>query len=187
MGRLSQRAWDTTQRSYFGIKRFDREAGNVRIHVHTFGNLIHANFRVPATDYSDLIKVTRRLTRHHGDVLRVFRRMVFNIAAHNRDDHVKNFAFMHDAAGSWRLTPAYDLTFAHGPGGEHTMTVLGEGRRPTRDLCVQLGVQAGLDPRSMDEIIDSVNAAVTGWARFADQAGCPKKAAATVAAALQAL
>ncbi len=176
-----------SMRRYFGVKRFDRLPGNVRVHVHTFGNLIHANFRIPSTDYADLVKVTRALTRHHGDVLRVFRRMVFNVAAHNRDDHAKNFAFLHDSAGTWRLTPAYDLTFARGPGGEHTMTVLGEGRRPTRDLCLRLGAQAGIAPRSMNEVVESVNGATARWTEFADRAGCPKKMAATVAGALRTL
>jgi serine/threonine-protein kinase HipA len=32
--------------------------------------------------------------------------MVFNVLAHNRDDHVKNFAFLMDSAGQWRLAPA---------------------------------------------------------------------------------
>ena len=113
---------------YFGVRRFDRGPSNSRLHVHTFGNLIHANFRIPSTDYADLMKVTSALTRNHQDVRQVFRRMVFNIAAHNRDDHAKNFAFIMNPRGEWSLSPAYDLGFAPGPGGEHTMTVLGEGR-----------------------------------------------------------
>ena len=48
--------------------RFDREPGNRRLHVHTFANLVHANFRIPSTDYADLLKVTSILTRNHADV-----------------------------------------------------------------------------------------------------------------------
>ncbi|MCW5204407.1 HipA domain-containing protein [Desulfobulbus sp. N2] len=45
--------------------------------------------------------------------------MLFNILAHNRDDYVKNFSFLlDDRTGKWSLAPAYDLTFADGPGGE---------------------------------------------------------------------
>ena len=61
---------------YFGVKRFDRESGNRRVHVHTFANLIQTDFRVPSTDYLDLVKVARGLTRSHQEVLRLFRLMV---------------------------------------------------------------------------------------------------------------
>jgi serine/threonine protein kinase HipA of HipAB toxin-antitoxin module len=41
--------------------------------------------------------------------------MVFNVLTHNRDDHVKNFAFRLNEEGGWELAPAYDLVFAPGP------------------------------------------------------------------------
>jgi serine/threonine-protein kinase HipA len=69
-------------RRWFAVRRFERGPDNVRVHTHTFANLIHADFRIPSTDYADLLKVTRILTRNHQDVLRAFRRMVFNVAAH---------------------------------------------------------------------------------------------------------
>ena len=98
------RLFETPQgERYFGVERFDRQ-GNHRFHVHTFGNLIHANFRIPSCDYRQLLEVTRILTRNHQDVLECYRRMVFNVLTHNRDDHVKNFAFRltEKATGSWR-------------------------------------------------------------------------------------
>ncbi len=82
---------------FFGGKRFDRE-GNRRFHVHTFGNLLQADFRILSMDYLDLMKVTRILTRNHLDTVRAFRRLVFNVLAHNRDDHVKNVSFLLDSA-----------------------------------------------------------------------------------------
>lgn len=168
-------------RRYFGVRRFDRADGNRRIHMHTFANLIHANFRIPSTDYADLFKVAQALTRNHADLLRLFRLMLFNIAAHNRDDHAKNFAFtLDDQTGEWSPAPAYDLTHCPGPGGEHTTTILGEGRQPTREHCLKLAAQFGLKPRETSPIIDQVNAATTRWPRFADEASCTKKVAATI-------
>ena len=166
--------------SHFGVRRFDRGPGNRRVHVHTFGNLIHANFRIPSTDYADLMKVTSALTRNHEDVLRVFRRMVFNVAAHNRDDHAKNFAFMMNEAGEWSLSPAYDLGSAAGPGGEHTMTIAGEGRAPAREHMMKLAKQFDIKPKDATGIIDEVNAAITKWSAFADDAGCTKKTARSI-------
>lgn len=39
----------------------------------------------------------------------MYRRMVFNVLAKNKDDHAKNFSFIHKD-GKWHLAPAYDLT-----------------------------------------------------------------------------
>ncbi len=156
---------------FFGCRRFDRLL-NRRFHVHTFGNLIQANFRIPSVDYRDLLKVTSLLTRDHRQLAQAFRRMVFNVLAHNRDDHVKNFAFiMDDNNGEWRLTPAYDLNFAPGPGGEHTMTLAGEGRHPGREQMLQLANEAGLNAGEAAAIIEQVQTAVTDWPAHADQAG----------------
>lgn len=160
--------------SYFGVRRFDRTPGNQRLHVHTLANLVHANFRIPSMDYADLLKVTLALTRSHADVMRAFRWMVFNIGAHNRDDHAKNFAFIMNSLGEWTLSPAYDLTHSTGPGGEHTMTVAGEGRSPTRAEVLKLAKQAEVSPKDATAILDQVNAATAGWDTLANEAGVSK-------------
>ncbi len=169
---------------FFGVKRFDRDA-NRRYHIHTFGNLIQSNFRVASADYADLHKATSLLTRNHQDVLRVFRRMVFNVLAHNRDDHVKNFAYIMDGAnGEWALAPAYDLLYAPGPGGEHTMTVAGEGRNPRRQHMLQSAEQAGITNRAAATIIAEVVAAVARWEEFAVRAGVSQGEMARIAKTL---
>lgn len=156
---------------FFGVKRFDR-AGQRRFHVHTFGNLIQSNFRIPSADYADLLKVTTLLTRNHQDVLRAFRLMVFNVLAHNRDDHVKNFAFiLDDTTAEWRLSPAYDLLFTPGPGGEHTMTLAGEGKNPGRPQMLRLAEQAGVSKQEFSGTIEQVQAAVACWDRLAAKVG----------------
>lgn len=167
---------------FFGVKRFDRLPGNRRLHVHTFANLIHADFRVPVCDYADLLKATSLLTRNHLDLERAYRLMVYNILAHNRDDHAKNFSFLlDDQSGEWSLSPAYDLTFARGPGGEHFTTVLGEGMQPTRGNCRQLAAQAGITADRAETIFDQVAEAVGRWPEFADLAGVGKKTSQEIA------
>jgi serine/threonine-protein kinase HipA len=161
--------------SYFGVRRFDRQSGNRRLHVHTFANLIHANFRIPSTDYVDLLKVTLVLTRNHADVLRAFRQMVFNIVTHNRDDHAKNFAFIMNALGEWTLSPAYDLTHSFGPGGEHTLSVAGEGRSPVREHVLKVAERSEVSRNAAIAIMDEVNAAVGKWDRLAEDAGVTGK------------
>ena len=164
-----------TQR-WFAVRRFDRGPGSRRFHVQSLASLIHADFRIPAQDYGDLLEVTRALTRNHADVLRAFRQMAFNVAAHVRDDHTKNFAFVLDAHAEWALTPAYDLTFAEGPGGEHTMSVAGEGKSPDRRHCLEVAKNAGIRPREAEAAIARVNDAVGRWSEFAEAASCPRAA-----------
>lgn len=57
--------------------------------------------------------------------------MCFNVYAHNRDDHSKNFTYLYDEDEcSWKLSPAYDLTYSNSIGGEHATTVNGNGVNP---------------------------------------------------------
>lgn len=170
--------------AFFGVARFDRQQ-NRRRHVHTFGNLIHANFRVPGCDYELLLRVARVLTKNQSDVEMVFRLAAFNVMAHNRDDHVKNFAFMLDPKDGWQVTPAYDLTFAPGPGGEHTMTVAGEGREPGREHLMRLAAGAGIARKAATDIVEAVAAAVTDWPRFARDAGVGKPVARKIGKVIQ--
>lgn len=156
---------------FFGVKRFDRLGANKRRHIHTFGNLIEANFRLPVCDYHDLFKVASLLTRNHEDILHVFRLMVFNVLAHNRDDHVKNFSFiLDDNTGQWFLAPAYDLTFSSGPGGEHSTTVDGHGREIKSEQCLRLAAKHDITAQKAAVIIKEVNDAVGQWPDFAGEA-----------------
>ena len=162
--------------SYFGVRRFDRRPANHRLHVHTFGNLIHANFRIPSTDYADLLKIAcwPSLAVMWMCCARS-RRMVFNVAAHNRDDHAKNFAFIMNPLGEWTLSPAYDMTHSPGPGGEHMMTVGGEGATPGREHILKLAGQCEVSLKEASIILDEVNTSLMEWKKFADEAGCTRK------------
>jgi len=163
----------TTRRpGYFAIERFDRR-GTTKVHTHTLGGLLQLPHGYPALDYGDLLKVTRDLTRNEAAVAQMFRRACFNVFAHNRDDHSRNFAFLMDEYGTWTPSPAYDLTFAQGPGGEHTMLIAGEGRTPGIEHLAALA--ARVEVRNSAKIIDEVRAAIRRFKRFADQAGVPAR------------
>ena len=160
-------------RRYFGVERFDRDPHDAtrRHHIHTLAGLLHHDHRIPGQDYLDLLKVARLLTRDHRDVVEALRRSVFNVLAHNRDDHTKNFAFRMSAEGHWRLAPAYDLTFSEGPDGEHTMLVHGAGQRPTLAHIDQLAAAASIEKRELRDVVEQVRSAVAAWPTFADAAG----------------
>lgn len=157
---------------YFGAERFDRK-GNTRLHMHSLSGLLHASHRLPSMDYEGLLRATRALTRDQRQVEQAFRRMAFNVFAHNRDDHVKNFSFLMDRSGEWRLAPAYDVVFSSGPRGEHTMAVAGEASRPGSHHMLSVAETCGIDAGPARQILKEVAAAVERWTQFAESAGVP--------------
>jgi serine/threonine-protein kinase HipA len=155
---------------YFGAERFDRE-GNVRRHMHSLSGLLHASHRVPSMEYEGFLKATLALTQDHRQVEEAFRRMAFNVLAHNRDDHVKNFSYVMDRTGVWQLSPAYDLLFSDGPRGHHTMAAGGVTEEPTDRDMLRVAEACDVDPRRARELIRQVRDAVHQWGRFAGDAG----------------
>ena len=155
---------------YFGAERFDRQ-GILRLHLHTLSGLFHASHRIPSMEYEGLLKATMALTKDYRQVEEAFRRMAFNVLAHNRDDHVKNFSYLMDRSGEWRFAPAYDIVFSQGPRGEHTMAVAGEAARPTERDMLRVAEDSDVDLRRVREILREVREAVNQWPRFALDTG----------------
>lgn len=155
---------------YFGIKRFD-VSGTERFHMHTACGLLEADYRVPALDYEDLIKLTYILTRNQQEVEKVYRLAVFNVLAHNRDDHGKNFTFLMDKIGQWSFSPAYDLTYSHGPNGEQSTMVMGEGKTPGKEHLIGLSNVANLKEKKAKQIIYQVQESLSGFEKLADEYG----------------
>tara|TARA_R110002110_G_scaffold359443_1_gene568875 strand:- start:2544 stop:3782 length:1239 start_codon:yes stop_codon:yes gene_type:complete len=151
---------------YFATKRFDRN-GKQRLHAHTACGLLHSDFRTPSLDYEDLLTLTEVVTRDVREVEKMFRLAVFNVLAHNRDDHSKNFTFLMNEAGDWKLSPAYDLTFSSGPGGEQSTMVMGEGKSPGIEHLVKLGEGAKISRTTIDQIIEKAKSALNQWGRLA--------------------
>ena len=150
---------------YFGTKRFDRIIDNgtqKRIHMLTAAALLELDFEQPSLDYHSLMKLTKILTRDNAeDMENMFRRMCFNVFAHNRDDHSKNFTYLYDdKEDKWHLSPAYDLTYSNTYYGEHTTTVDGNGRNPGRKELLTVGIAAGMKKEICIESMDMVEKCV---------------------------
>ena len=96
---------------------------------------------------------------------------VFNVLTYNRDDHSKNFSFLMDEKGLWRVSLAYDLTFSSGPAGEHSTIIMGEGRDPTLSHLLKLANVGEVSKDKAKDIIDQVISTVENWKNFAQQAG----------------
>ncbi len=82
--------------------------------------------------------------------------MVFNILANNTDDHNKNFSFIMQKDGTWRLSPAYDITYIIDSGGylpnaDHCLYIRAKLRGITRDDVIEFAHDNGI--RRPDAII----------------------------------
>ena len=158
--------------SYFAIKRFDRIQDN-RVHIHSVAGLIHSDFRIPSLDYDDLLTLCFHITKDINEVKKLFKLAVFNLFTHNRDDHAKNFSFMLDEKNSWKLTPAYDLTFSYGVGAEHSTTYMGEGKNPSVNHLEKLALKHGI--KEFKLVIDEVKSSISEFERFAKEVELPKQ------------
>ncbi|MBP3610159.1 MAG: type II toxin-antitoxin system HipA family toxin [Lachnospiraceae bacterium] len=141
---------------YFGCKRFDRRNGR-RVHMITASGLLETSHRIPNLDYHDLMKLTYILTRDTRQMEELYRRMCFNVFAHNRDDHSKNFSYFYgEQEGRWQLTPAYDLTYSNSIGGEHATCIDGNGRNPGVEELVAVGKATGLSKTKLLKIAEEI-------------------------------
>ncbi|MGC9200070.1 MAG: HipA domain-containing protein [Acidobacteriaceae bacterium] len=150
--------------------------------MHSLSGLIHVDHRTPSLDYDLLLSVTMRLTRDVEEVEKMFRLACFNVLAHNRDDHAKNFSFLLNARSKWVFAPAYDLVFSYRPGSEQSTLVMGEGKNPGVEELLRLGKQHRI--KNAASIVDSVQTAVKRWKSLADEAGVPVKSRNQIAARL---
>ena len=134
---------------YFGTKRFDfieGQGGMVRVHMVSAAGLLETSHRIPNLDYDLLMKLTLKLTRDMEECKKLFRLMCFNVFAHNRDDHSKNFTYIYvEQEKRWVLSQAYDLTYSNSIGGEHATTVHGEGRDPGMADILEVAKTIGLN------------------------------------------
>lgn len=140
---------------YFAIERFDYAPDGQRLHVLTASALLKTDFRNQDIDYTNLLALTGYLTQDPIQVEEMFRRMVMNLVAVNRDDHAKNFSFIFDA-GKWSLAPAYDITYSPaGTNGEHATSLFYHGN-PGLDLVLKAGTGIRIPESRCLEIIRQV-------------------------------
>ena len=156
---------------HFAIQRFDRTPGGLRVHSLTASGLLDVPADYFAVEYGELGAAIARLCQNYGEAREFARRMVFNVLAHNRDDHLKNTTLLMDEAGAWRLSPAYDLVPMAGPGGEHSMLVGGEGRAPLIANVAAAADAMGVEAAQLRDVVAEVTAATERWDEFADDAG----------------
>lgn len=123
--------------------------------------VLEISHRIPNLDYHLLMKLTLELTKDFSELLKLYRLMCFNVFAHNRDDHSKNFSYLYDEQNArYRLAPAYDLTYSSSLNGEHATTVNGNGADPGMDDILEVAAQAGIQEMQARRIASEIRECV---------------------------
>ena len=173
------RLLEESNRRHFMTRRFDRPEGGGKLHMQSLAALAHFDFNAAgAHSYEQAIQVIRRLGLPMAGVEEQFRRMAFNIVARNQDDHVKNIAFLMDKAGSWSLSPAFDVAYSYNPGGswtaQHQMSMNDKRDRFTLEDFTAFARVAGMKRGRDRAILQEVQEAVSMWYSFASDIGIDK-------------
>ena len=145
-----------TKHSAFGVERFDRVVQGkqvLRVPIMSMSAYLQADHRLPSLDYETILLATLRITGDQREVVKAFERCIFNVIMHNRDDHSRNFAFRMNEQGLWKLSPAFDLTYSFGPGGEHSTSVAGHGKSITRAHLMQVAKAGGVSAKAAEYCI----------------------------------
>lgn len=155
-------------------RRFDREDDGTKHHLQSLCAMYHLDFKKKsANSYEQLFMTMKQLGLGHSADVEAFRRMALNVMGRNCDDHTKNFSFLLRKGGSWALSPAYDISFAHNPKGawtkQHLMSVNGRFGDIRREDCLVLADRFGIG--EAPSVLKEVRAAIELWPKAARQAG----------------
>jgi serine/threonine-protein kinase HipA len=164
---------EENERAHFMTRRFDREPGNDKIHMQSFCAIQHYDFNdVLSYSYEQLFETMRMLGLHYPDAEQVYGRMVFNVLSRNCDDHTKNFAFIMEKNGVWKLSPAFDVCHSYRPGSswvsQQSLSVNGKRQNITRDDFLSVARQMNI--KKAPHIIARVNESVKKWNQYAEEA-----------------
>lgn len=154
--------------NHFLTKRFDRDETG-KIHTQTLAAL-----EPEADSYEKMLTVCRKLHLPEVDCQELFRRMVFNILSNNTDDHNKNFTFIMNRQGVWRLSPAYDMTYifdtnGYLPNKDHCLMIGGKLRDISHEDAIAFAKELGI--RAPESMIRKIAAAVASFRTLAKKNG----------------
>lgn len=177
-------------RSHFMTKRFDRSASGQKLHMQSLAALRHYDFNAAgAYSYEQAVETIRLLDLPAYDIEQQFRRAIFNVLIRNQDDHVKNIAFLMNRKGEWRLSPAFDVSYAYNPAGswthQHQMGLNGKRDQFELSDLVQFGVFCGVKPKRAETVIRDMHERVENWMFYADKAGVAESMAVAIHRAMR--
>lgn len=157
-------------------KRFDRTVDRRRIHfasAMTLLGLTDGSNAQTGNGYLDIVDfILQNCCDVENNLRQLYRRVAFNIAIGNTDDHFRNHGFLLTPKG-WTLSPAYDLN----PTSNGYQSLLINSSTNKSDLNILLGsseeYMIGKDEAT--KIIGEVTNAIKGWRRMAASLGIAKR------------
>jgi serine/threonine-protein kinase HipA len=170
----------------FATRRFDRTEAGRRLFASAM-TMTGKDDGDPA-GYPDLARAVTEVVAHtavRSDLEQLFRRLVFNVLAGNRDDHLRNHGFLRRPEG-WRLAPAFDMNPAREM-REHSLAIDEATTEPSLPAALETHRLYGLSADRASEIVRQVGAAVAGWIAVADAVGISKSERETVGSVIRAL
>ncbi len=120
------------------VERFDRSVDGQH-HLVSVASLINkfdiTQYDESAMSYPGIVQLGKRIGhRTRGLAAKVFRRMLFNVAIGNTDDHLRNHAFYKKSTDTeYGLTPGYDIVPNVGLQGSHAIALGAFGSSPSKD------------------------------------------------------
>jgi len=158
----------------FFTKRFDRQAQE-RIHFASAMTMTGQNedtLKDKPASYLDIAEFLQSNgARIKQDLKELWRRLIFNIAISNTDDHLRNHGFVLTDKG-WILSPAYDINPSVDKAGL-ALNVDTLDNSLDFDLAKSVGEFFQLHHKDMDTILNEVKAAVNSWKKQATKIGIP--------------
>lgn len=150
--------WNT-----FCVSRFDREGERRRMAASAMTLLGYADGEEGASylEIAQFIATNGSQGRVEADLAQLFRRVVFNVLAGNRDDHLRNHAFLFEPTG-WRLSPAYDMNASLAE-AEHALKLDEDSALPAIAPVLATCEYCRLDRTGADSIVREVRDAVARW------------------------
>lgn len=157
----------------FLSKRFDRTKGKERIHFASAMTLLGCTDGEPGVSYLDLVAfIIQHGVNVDKDLEELWRRIIFNIAVKNTDDHLRNHGFMLQQRG-WVLSPAFDLNpVPYGRG--LTLNISETDNSLDYDLARSVAKYFRIEKKRGESIIAEVKRSVDGWREAAKGIGIPK-------------
>ncbi len=160
----------------FFVNRFDRLNGE-RIHFASAMTMTGKNEEMIKDNpgsYLDLAEFIQFSgTKVEAGLKQLWRRLVFNIAISNTDDHLRNHGFILTDEG-WVISPAYDINPSIDKEGL-ALNIDMDDNTLDFELAKSVGIFFGLNSKQMTDILEEVKSSVKTWRKKAEQLGISKK------------
>ena len=167
---------------FFQTNRFDR-SGSRRLHMQSAAALTDQDYRGGALTYENLFQISRSLHGDDRDAEQLLRRLVFNVASVNQDDHAKNHAWLMTRDGTWALSPAFDITHVRSPSGYHAMGLSRDDMDMHPGAILNLAGRHGIAELRARAIVRDVADVVETLPQILKDEGVPPKTAKTIGTA----